>query len=84
MAHYLFQLLLATDQLINALIGGWADETLSSRAYRSSRKTGSWRWRICQGLINGLFFNRTHCFEAFESERCGSQLPPEFRFRKKN
>ena len=29
-----FQILVALDQLINTLIGGYADETLSSRAHR--------------------------------------------------
>lgn len=27
-------LLIAVDQLVNTLTGGWPDETLSSRAYR--------------------------------------------------
>lgn len=34
MWRYLKQVLIAFDQLINALLGGWADETLSSRAWR--------------------------------------------------
>ena len=31
------QILIAIDQLANAVIGGWADETLSSRAWREDR-----------------------------------------------
>ena len=31
---YLLRLLIALDQLANALIGGHPDETLSARAYR--------------------------------------------------
>lgn len=29
-----FQVLVALDQLVNTLAGGYADETISSRAYR--------------------------------------------------
>lgn len=32
------QVLIAIDQLANAIIGGWADETLSSRAWREDRR----------------------------------------------
>ena len=41
-----FQILVAFDQLINTCIGGYADETLSSRAWRhkldGSRSWPSW------------------------------------------
>lgn len=29
-----FQIAVAFDQLVNTLLGGWADETLSARAWR--------------------------------------------------
>jgi len=32
------QILIAVDQLANAVIGGWADETLSSRAWGREQK----------------------------------------------
>lgn len=83
MIFYFWQLMLALDQLANVLLGGWADETLSSRAYRVSRKTSSWRWKIASTCINGLFFNRNHCYDAFESERNSTQLPHEFRTKEK-
>ena len=39
MKAYLLQILIALDQLANTLIpGGWADETLSSRAHRMREK----------------------------------------------
>ena len=34
MWRYLKQVLIAFDQLINALLGGWADESLSAHAWR--------------------------------------------------
>ena len=83
MRFYLMQVLIALDQLLNALHGGWADETLSSAAYRMSLRNDAgvfrWRWRVCAALINGLFFDRNHCRDAFVSERDNNQLPPEFR-----
>jgi len=88
MKFYLLQVLIALDQLLNALRGGWADETLSSVAYRMSLRNDAgvfgWRWRICAALINGLFFDRNHCRDAFLSERNSNQLPPEFRNGFKN
>ena len=79
MKFYFWQLLIAFDQLLNTIFLGWADETLSSRAYRASRKTGSWRWGVAAYCINAIFFNKNHCKDAFEGERSGLQLPPEFR-----
>ena len=35
---YFLQILVAIDQVFNALLGGMADETLSSRAYRAEQK----------------------------------------------
>ena len=76
---FVWQLLLAIDQLVNVLFGGYADETMSSRAYRASRHTSHWRWRVCATVINFLFRDPEHCFKAYQSERIGKQLPPEFR-----
>lgn len=67
---------IALDQLVNAALGGWPDETLSSRAHRL---------RLCgkpqlANVIDGLFwFDCDHCRESYESERVGRQLPPELR-----
>ena len=51
--HYGRKIAVALDQLINALLGGWPDESLSAR---------SWRWHRDakrdwpRFLINKLFF----------------------------
>lgn len=69
--------LIALDQLINALAGGWPDETISSRAWRWEL-AGVRSWPRC--VIDRLFFwEREHCRESYESERTGRQLPPELR-----
>lgn len=78
---YAKALLVALDQLGNAALGGWPDETLSSRAFRLA-KSGRRRWP--RRLIDALFFwdkegEKRHCELSFESEREGRQLPPEAR-----
>ena len=67
------QILIAIDQLANAVIGGWADETLSSRAWREDR-------RRLVVVIDFLFFwEDNHCEASYINERQRLQLPPEFR-----
>ena len=69
--------LIAVDQLLNTLLGGWPDETLSSRCYRWARD-GVRAWP--RKLVDGLFFwQREHCKSSYESEREGRQSPPELR-----
>lgn len=67
------------DQLINALFGGWPDETISSRAWRwELAGVRSWPRRLLDGLAL-IFGDKNHCRKSFESERLGRQLPPELR-----
>ena len=74
----MLQFLIALDQLLNALLGGWADEALSARAFRlHGRKRG---WFIAMGLIDALFFWQTrHCMQSYVAEKQRRQLPPEYR-----
>lgn len=66
------QIAIAIDQLLNALLGGMADETLSARAHR----TGS-AW---EPFIDALFFwQPDHCQDAYLSEKERKQLPSEYR-----
>ena len=69
--------LIAVDQLLNTLLGGWPDETLSSRCYRWARDgVRAWPRRVVDGLF---FWQREHCKSSYESEREGRQSPPELR-----
>ena len=68
--------LIAFDQGINALVGGWPDETLSSRAHRR-RLAG--KPRLADFIDRLFWWEADHCRESFESERLGRQLPPEAR-----
>ena len=70
-------LLIAVDQLVNAVIGGYCDETLSSRAWRWEQDgVRAWPRRFIDRLF---FWEQDHCRESFQSEREGRQLPPELR-----
>lgn len=69
-----FQILIAVDQLVNTFLGGMADETLSSRAYRHAEIKKDRRWPMV--IINALFFwQKDHCRTAYESEVERKQLP---------
>ena len=71
------QVLIAIDQLANTLLGGFADETISSRAYRAFAE-GKARWPM--RVIDALFFwQHDHCRQAYDSELERAQLPPEMR-----
>lgn len=68
MPAYLHDLLVACDQLLNALLGGWPDETLSSRC---------WRWHIggvrswpcrCLDKVAAWLGDKDHCRTSYESE----------------
>lgn len=68
----MMQVLIAFDQLINAMLGGMADETLSARAHRQHRRGNS----LARNLINAIFFwQRDHCGESFASEFARKHLP---------
>lgn len=72
------QIAIAFDQLVNACCGGWADETLSSRAWRQHEKKK--RWAMLRRVIDGIFFwQKDHCKTAYESELERKHFPKELR-----
>ena len=72
------QIPIAIDQLVNTICGGWADETISSVAWRKRQEEKG--WAILRRVIDTLFFWQTnHCRSAYESEKNRRQLPPELR-----
>jgi hypothetical protein len=72
---------LALDQLLNAILGGMPDESVSARAYRWHRDgKRSWPYK----LINKLFFwMEDHCWSAYHCEQELRHMPPEYRDREK-
>ena len=79
--RYGYHVIIAIDQLFNALTGGAADETLSSRTYRRAVLTEQPKklWRVLYRFINGLFFDANHCKASYESELSGKQHDERFR-----
>ena len=79
--RYGYHVVIAIDQLFNAIIGGAADETLSSRTYRGAvlAEQPKKRWRVLYRLINDLFFDHNHCKTAYESEISGKQHDERFK-----
>lgn len=72
------QFLIALDQLINTLFGGWADETISSRAWRQRHKR---RWSIAVKLIDWIFFwDPNHCENAYYAEIRRRQVHDSMRW----
>lgn len=80
MRHWAYQVFIACDQLLNALLGGYGDETLSSYSYRLDRDGKPWG-RFWRPIIDALFFwqGPEHCRKAYEKERQRIHLPPEMR-----
>lgn len=79
--RYGYHVVIAIDQLFNALTGGAADETLSSRTYRGAMlaEQPKKRWRVLYRFINGIFFDSNHCKTAYESELNRKQYPEGFK-----
>lgn len=76
--EYVFNNLIALDQLINTLLNGSPDETLSSRAYRTEQN-GKLFGKVFRPLIDLLFFwQSNHCLSAYYSELNRKQLPSEY------
>ena len=77
---YGVNLLLAVDQLFNALLWGACDETLSSRTYRMAA-LGRTKWKFAERCINTLFYKdkdaqgRRHCELAYLVEMRRGHFP---------
>lgn len=73
MKKYFHNLFVAFDQLFNAIVGGWPDETYSSRAWRE-KDFRPWRVKILDFL-----FGENHCHNTWNWERLDMHSPEEFR-----
>ncbi|MGX2968815.1 DNA helicase UvrD [Ursidibacter arcticus] len=78
-----YHVAIAFDQFINAILGGAADETFSSRTYRGAvlSEKPKRKWQVMHRTIETLFFweNGRHCQTAYESELNRKQYPKAFR-----
>lgn len=75
---YPIRVLLAIDQLVTALLGGWPDESLSSYAWRLEKQGKP--FGFMRKVIDAIFFwDEDHCYKAMLAERWHLQTPPELR-----
>ena len=65
MKRYVFSVLVALDQLGNALLGGYADETLSYRSAKARNQGRRWGCVLCKLLD---FIHNDHCHYAVMSK----------------
>ena len=72
----LLKILIALDQLCGALLfdGIWPDESISAYCWRRG-----YTRRINQ--IDWLMREKNHCKTAYENEKNGSHLAPEYRIK---
>lgn len=78
--NYFLQILISIDQLFNALLGGFADETLSARAFRAEQKE-KFFGKIFRPLIDIIFFfDENHCFNAYHAEVQKRQFPRDYKY----
>lgn len=93
MRIYSLRVLIAFDQLINTIAGGYPNETLSARAWRLGGMGGHRVWRGIQQVTDYAFspYHENHCEDSFwyihdKAKSCGLYLPthPHFVSRGEN
>lgn len=77
--RYCKSVLVSIDQLINAVLGGYPDETFSSRVYRKSVARQKF-WEVLHWIIDKMFFwEENHCYNAYKNELSGKYSPNEIK-----
>ena len=81
---YFKNLAIAADQTINAVLGGYPDETLSSRLYRKDNNAHSGKaskcWTYARITVDRLFFwQKSHCHASYLREKDKAHFPKELQ-----
>jgi hypothetical protein len=71
---YIWNILIAIDQLVNTVFGGQPDETISAKAYRMRVEKNSFFWKNAEKVINLIFFDEKHCEKSANSELSRKQI----------
>lgn len=73
--RYFYNILIAVDQLVNVLLLGEPDETISARCWRlrAIKPYGTLVY-----VINKLFFDPNHCCNSYLAEVQRKQLAKEY------
>lgn len=72
MPQYLMNVLIALDQLGNAVTGGDPDETISSRVGKQA-SLGGW-WALRAEWVIDLIFGQGHCRRNIENDEGADNL----------
>ena len=64
-------ILIAIDQLANAICLGSEDETISSRCWRAKLAGKRWGAALVAVIDAMPWFGRDHCRRSWEAEQCG-------------
>ena len=81
---YFMRVLIAVDQVLNTLLGGYPDETLSSRTYRLANliEDPKWYWVLFNHFVDALFlFQNEHCEQSYLVELQLNPIDPTFKSR---
>lgn len=62
---WLWNILIAIDQLFNAILGGDPDETISSRAGKAKKEGKLWACILCKFLH---ILDNNHCTDSIEED----------------
>lgn len=80
--NYLWRVLIAIDQLLNALLGGRPDHTISGRVGYHAKQGKRWA-RAARFILDRLFwFDPDHCYKSIEWDEVDKPLA-KFPWRKK-
>ena len=73
------EIAIAVDQLANALLSGYADETLSARAWRV--RNVKYLTKLHKAIDFIFFWDLDHCFNSYKSEVLRKHLPMKYQHK---
>ena len=86
---YWYDLLVAFDQLGNALAGGNPDVTISARIGYNANigNTNLWLWKVLEAIVNFTFYlvdGKGHCLQAYNFDTVEDYASYNNKLRKGN
>jgi hypothetical protein len=78
MSLHFLRVLIAIDQLFNAILGGYPDETISSRAAKAELRGDKWGCVLCKLLA---YVDKNHCEKVIERDE-GKRISEVYKPKK--
>lgn len=72
MQQYIFNLLIALDNTLNAILGGNPCEVMSARVYREKR------YKLIAIIDSIFFWEKNHCEQSYNWLKSRKNLPLEY------